>query len=293
MEESQAHPERRSQPRYEVDEDATLVLVNAGEAIPVRIFEISRDGCRIRTARHSPIAAPANVEVLFKVNGIASRLAGVMQWIEQEQVAGIQFGTMAPRRRAALEDLLAELEAEELARGAVQTRAIQQAAEMPERAEGSAGTANERGEPESTMGLCESPAAEKKPVEPAEPESIASAGEAAPRAAPGSRRERRREVRHAVDTRATVFFIDVRAHVAGRILDVSMSGCRIRTGERFPVGIYRRVETEFKVDGLPFRLAGVVQALHDRFTVGIRFLDMSRRKRDQLVQLMEEIGNLN
>jgi hypothetical protein len=50
------------------------------------------------------------------------------------------------------------------------------------------------------------------------------------------------------------------------------------------------VETEFKVDGLPFRLAGVVQSVHDRFTVGIRFLDMSARKRDQLVHLIEEIA---
>ena len=102
--------------------------------------------------------------------------------------------------------------------------------------------------------------------------------------------ERRCDPRYSVDTHATVFFIDVRAQIMGRIVDLSMSGCRIRTDERFPVGIYRRVETEFKVDGLPFRLAGVVQALHDRFTVGIRFLDMSQRKRDQLAQLMEEIA---
>jgi hypothetical protein len=102
--------------------------------------------------------------------------------------------------------------------------------------------------------------------------------------------ERRSHPRYSVDTRATVCFIHLGAQVSGRILDVSMGGCRIRTDERFPVGIYRRVETEFKVDGLPFRLAGVVQALHDRFTVGIRFLDMSPRKCAQLAQLMEEIA---
>ena len=102
-------------------------------------------------------------------------------------------------------------------------------------------------------------------------------------------RDRRCSTRHAVDTGATIHFIDVRARVSGRVLDLSMSGCRIRTWERFQVGIYRRVEVEFNVDGLPFRLAGVVQALHDKFTVGIRFLDMSGRKRDQLAQLMEEM----
>ena len=70
---------------------------------------------------------------------------------------------------------------------------------------------------------------------------------------------------------------------------LSLGGCRIRTWERFPVGIYRRVETEFTLDGLPFRLAGVVQTIHDRRTVGIRFLDMSSRKRDQLAQSLREL----
>lgn len=82
----------------------------------------------------------------------------------------------------------------------------------------------------------------------------------------------------------------------GRILDLSLSGCRIQTDERFPVGIYTRVETEFRLHGLPFRLGGVVQAIHDRKTVGIRFLDFSDRKRQQVeeliadIQLMQESG---
>ena len=80
--------------------------------------------------------------------------------------------------------------------------------------------------------------------------------------------------------------------MCGRIVDVSLGGCRIRTDERFPVGIYRRVETEFTFDGLPFRLGGVVQSLHDKFTVGIRFLDMSERKRSQLMELIEEIDEM-
>src|SRR5271168_4655388 len=101
--------------------------------------------------------------------------------------------------------------------------------------------------------------------------------------------ERRSQPRYAVDEAATLHFIDVGAQISGRILDLSMSGCRIRTDERFPVGIYRRVETEFKLDGLPVRLGGVVQSIHDKFTVGIRFLDLSPRKQDQLAFLMDEI----
>jgi hypothetical protein len=58
------------------------------------------------------------------------------------------------------------------------------------------------------------------------------------------------------------------------------------------VGIYTRVETEFRLEGLPFRLGGVVQAIHDRRTVGIRFLDMSSRKREQVTQLIEDIREM-
>jgi hypothetical protein len=92
-----------------------------------------------------------------------------------------------------------------------------------------------------------------------------------------------------VDTSAVIRLIDIAADVHGRILDVSVGGCRICTDKRFPLGIFRRVETEFRFEGLPFRLGGVTQALYDPFSVGIRFLDMSDRKREQLIQLIEEI----
>jgi c-di-GMP-binding flagellar brake protein YcgR len=105
-------------------------------------------------------------------------------------------------------------------------------------------------------------------------------------------RERRVQAREAVDTMAVIFLINIASRLQGRILDLSLGGCRIRTDERFPVGIYTRVETEFRLEGLPFRLGGVVQAIHDRRTVGIRFLDMSSRKREQVAQLIEDIRQM-
>ena len=102
-------------------------------------------------------------------------------------------------------------------------------------------------------------------------------------------RERRQQSRHEVDTTATILLVNVGSTLRGRILDLSLTGCRIRTDEHFPVGIYTRVETEFRYQGLPFRLGGVIQAIHDRNTVGIRFLDLSQRKREQVLELIGEI----
>jgi len=92
-----------------------------------------------------------------------------------------------------------------------------------------------------------------------------------------------------VDTSAVIYLVNVASRIAGRIIDISMGGCRIRTNDPFPVGIYVRVETEFRLTGMPFRLGGVVQSIHDKKTVGIRFLDLSERKGEQLGMLIEEI----
>ena len=102
--------------------------------------------------------------------------------------------------------------------------------------------------------------------------------------------ERRSHNRLTVDDSSTIILVKIGSRLIGRIVDISIGGCRIRCQERFPVGIYTRVETEFRIEGLPFRLGGVVQAIHDRQTVGIRFLDTSSRKREQLEQLIEEIN---
>jgi c-di-GMP-binding flagellar brake protein YcgR len=106
---------------------------------------------------------------------------------------------------------------------------------------------------------------------------------------PAVRTQRRFTPRHEIETSAVIHLIDLAADVHGRILDLSLGGCHIRTERRFPVGIFRRVEIEFRIEGLPFRLGGVTQAIRDPINVGIRFLDMSDRKREQLLQLIEEI----
>ncbi len=259
-------------PRYPVDTEATVVMVNHGSSLRGRIVELSLDGCRLRADRFCALAAPASIEVMFKLNGMDFRLGGTMQWAEPRQTAGIQFSPMASRRRDFLVELLAELERKQEPK-AGEAPACEENQPLPP-------APNDPGE---------QPLKPAVPLLPAPPPAGVPAQPPAPPPPPGhAGRERRVEKRHAVDSRATILLVDVRARIAGRILDVSLSGCRIHTDERFPVGIYRRVETEFTIDGLPFRLGGVVQSLHDKFTVGVRFLDMSMRKREQLFEVIAE-----
>lgn len=106
---------------------------------------------------------------------------------------------------------------------------------------------------------------------------------------PATYRERRQHARHKIDTTAMLYMVEVGARMSGRLLNLSLGGCLIRTDERFPTGVFRRIEIEFCMQGIPFRIAGVTQNVHDRRNVGIRFVDMSDRKREQLIRLMREI----
>lgn len=103
----------------------------------------------------------------------------------------------------------------------------------------------------------------------------------------------RKDMRLTVDSSANIHLIKFGVRLHGRIEDLSPGGCRIRTDEPFSVGIYVRTEVDFHLDGLPFRLPGVTQAIYDKHTIGIRFLEMSSRKRDQLLHLIEYLKEDN
>jgi PilZ domain len=105
--------------------------------------------------------------------------------------------------------------------------------------------------------------------------------------------ERRHGSRESVEDEAEIVFVRSGVAMRGQILDLSVNGCRIRTEKQFPVGIYTRVETAFRLEGLPFRLGGVIQAVHDKHTVGIRFLDVSERKRELILELIGEIVQMD
>ncbi len=247
-----AQENRRASPRYGVDGEATLRLLKQGVNLACRIADFSLNGCLIHTKERFRGGSMVQVEVAFRIRGLSFRFSGVTQWSNGQHQVGIRFVDVPERRKDDLLDALAE--------------AAKQAAATPP-----ASLAEAAVQRQTTAPL------------PAPAPAIAAQ---TPKPA---KRERREQAREKVDTSAVIHLINIASRLPGRILDLSPGGCRIRTDERFPVGIYTRVETEFFIEGLPFRLGGVIQAIIDRHTVGIRFLDMSERKRQQVEQLIEEI----
>ena len=373
---------RRTDPRYDVDEEAHLLLVEHGSTLACRIVDLSLNGCRVRMEERFCAGTRVRVELSFRVRGLAFRFSGLTQWTDGRHLAGIRFVNVTSRRRDDLVEAPSEVKeenarkAEELAAAKLEAEAkagpletvTPQAAEQAE--VGSAGQDAHPSEQEKSQAgagpieqigrqigqkalskpSVEAPARTMTAQTPFPERSLfilpsASGTQAVPRpetavpgeggqsaafglagqrlsvqrlaAAPASgslqpnalqkaesslaasqprkpagRRERREQSREEVDTTAVIYLIKIASKLSGRILDLSLSGCHIRADERFPVGIYTRVETEFRLEGLPFRLGGVIQSIHDRHNVGIRFLDVSDRKREQVEQLIEEIREL-
>ena len=278
--------ERRAAPRFPVESAGTLRLLSTGASQPCRILEISLGGCRVLTRDRFLAGIRVRVEISFHIRGFLFRFIGVTEWTDRRHLAGIRFVDVSPRRWADLVEALREVEAE--CEGADRPTAQLDAADDPAGAEPCAGLSLPEAAADPPASIPEAPIAAPQPEpDAALPAPEAAAQEMSPSA--GSARERRADSRHGVDTSAAIHVVRTGSRLDGRILDLSLSGCRIRTLDRFPLGIYTRAEAEFRVDGLPFRLSGVVQAIHDRHSIGIRFLDVSARKQEQLERLIEEL----
>ena len=267
--------ELREMPRCAIDVSVTLVLLARGTMMVGRITELGLSGCRVLLPKSLANAVSSAVECSFRIHGVAFRLGGVID-STRDNLVGLEFSTMSSRNRDDLVQVLCEVGLEN---HETENFASVPSAVPPPRAE--IRLLAKPSIPASTAAPVKAP-----PVVPAPQVVSASAQSALP---PRRGRDRRAAHRCGVDTSALIDLINVGSKLSGTIVDLSIGGCRIRTTEKFPVGIYTRVETEFQLHGLPFRLGGVIQAIHDRSTVGIRFLDMSQRKRDQVAELIEEM----
>ena len=266
--------ERRAHPRHTVDCPVRISLLNGGGEILGRISDLSLGGCLIAPETRQLIGVQVRLELSFRLRGIAFRMAGVTVSMRNATAFAIRFLHVPAQRQ---QELAAVLEEEAASNATIQ------AAECPK---------STKAKPEvsvaAAMGMklvteTPSPKSQERVLE-----TCVAIVPSAP--VPPAAKDRRSSSRHAVDTRANLLLVKTGITMPGRILNLSLGGCQIRMEERFNVGIYVRVEAEFFLHGLPFRVGGVSQAIVDKFTIGIRFLDMSERRRHQLAELIEEIA---
>lgn len=119
-----------------------------------------------------------------------------------------------------------------------------------------------------------------------------SPGENSPEQKPeGQGRERRRHPRSQCWGSAGIKILPDGAMVMGYLIDLGLGGCSIDADEPFPVQVGGRVEALLQLNGLTLRLAGSVVRLEENDSrLGIRFMDVSPRKEQQIKQLMAAIA---
>jgi hypothetical protein len=121
---------RRTAPRFALEGDASILLVDHGSSISCKILDLSVGGCQLRTSDRFPAGVRVLVEVSFKVHGIVLRFRGTVQWKAGESLFGIRFAEMTSRRRDELAEVLREVEAENAAK-TERLAAEKQAAQSP------------------------------------------------------------------------------------------------------------------------------------------------------------------
>jgi hypothetical protein len=110
---------------------------------------------------------------------------------------------------------------------------------------------------------------------------------------PVLREERRAYPRQLVEGPAAIVILGQGVGFRCSVLDLSLSGCRLRTGLRFPGSAWDRVEVSFKLRGISLRFMGVIQWIDGRQKVGIRFTNMTPRRRAELAEVLAEVTAQN
>ena len=101
--------------------------------------------------------------------------------------------------------------------------------------------------------------------------------------------DRRMHPRYSIDAEAGLQLVGHERAFNCRILDLSLEGCCMRAEGRFPSHLRCQVEVTFKVNGLPFRLGGLIQRCSNSNEVGIRFVGVSARRMAEWGELVAEV----
>jgi hypothetical protein len=101
--------------------------------------------------------------------------------------------------------------------------------------------------------------------------------------------------RHPVDEEAVlnvigqINFIGQSLNVHCSVIDLSFGGCRLRAKDPFWAKPELPVEVTFNIRGLPMLLSGTIRWTDGNGVFGIRFVDVSSRRKEALDDVLAEI----
>lgn len=269
--------DRRDYERYEVNTPGGS-LNYKGARFPCLIVDISLSGCCVRSEIPFPPGALANVEIVLPIHGMVLRMVGTTQWVTRENLIGVRFLHGSSRAKNQLAGLLTCL-VDKTAADAVRAAVVHAAAAK------TSGPGLSLEIPEALLLSLNHPPA------PVENEVEEEASEAETRAdAPGSESNKSSVAMGEVgDWPVTLQLLKDGSHVSGTLAALNIEGCKMKTAQPFVAGIHLRVEVEFQMCGLHFRLVGVIDDVRDKSNLDIRFLEMSRRKQEEIAEVIAEL----
>jgi hypothetical protein len=253
-------------------------LIHRGVIIPCEMVDVSLSGCSLRTLTRFTAGALESVKVVLSIHEMVLSIWGITQWTRWDELVGIRFIHPTGRTRNQLAGLLTCI-------------LDQSAAELVKQA-----IAKSAREPGSAIIVLEHPLEVSEP-EPAAEEVTEVEDEEfqAPPSAPPPPKRPELHSEHKVlslevgDSPAMLHLVAEGTSVAGHMVDVSQDGCLLRLARPLPVRLNAQAEVDFHLQGLPFLLPGLTKDLHDEQILEIRFTEMSRRKRDDLSQVILEL----
>lgn len=102
--------------------------------------------------------------------------------------------------------------------------------------------------------------------------------------------EGRAHPRFSIDEDSVLLLVADGMPVKARIVDLSLTGCRVRAYDQFSSSAGRALEITFKANGIDFRLDGVVHWSDEHHYFGIRFVNIDGQRRKDLAEVIEEMA---
>jgi hypothetical protein len=264
--------DRRASDRFDMN-PAAGTLEYMGTRMRCDVIDLSLTGCHLKTREDFRAGSLAHVKLTVPIDGMVLRIWGITQWVKPERMLGIHFIHPTGRSKNQLAGLLTcllERSASDVVRAALAAQAECMIVSL-----------------ERSVDVDAGPATVLAPAEEAH-EGLSRPGVASPRR-PSLNDTHKVQDLSATESPAVLHLVTGDLKLGGHILDLSSSGCIVSLNHPYVGNIMVRVEVEFRVRGLQFRLPGVTAAFHDKHTVEVRFLDVSARKKEDLDQVIREM----